>query len=134
MIEQWYMANIEMLARIYGQVSYDDAYYTWIKVHLFDLPDVFIQRQTNLLMLTPGFNIDNYLDYNFFVDLNLQRHDGIDPPFIHEYDKYNSLYDYGYARLSFHLDTFIPTQDVISGDNLIGLAKAIYHFLGQAKE
>jgi len=132
MIEKWYMENIMILARIFGQVSYDDSCFEWIRIHRFDLPDVFVQRQTALLILTPGYNIDNHLDYHFFVDLHLRRRDGVPPPFIHEDDKYNRLYDKGYARLSFHLNSFRPTTDVFSGDNLIELTKAVYHFLGQA--
>lgn len=134
MIQSWYLANIAILTRLFGQVSYDDGCYTWVRIHRFDLPPIFIQKQTSLLMLTPGFNIDNYVDYHFYVDQNLERWDGIAPPFIHEDSECNNLYQYGYARLSFHLESFRPTTDVISGDNLLELSKAVYHFLGQTSE
>ena len=61
----------------------------------------------------------------------MSRRDGVEPPFVHENVHCNSLYDEGYARLSFHLTSFRATTDVVSGDNLFELAKAAYHFLGQ---
>lgn len=134
MIEKWYMANIALLVRLFGEVSFDDNCYEWVRIHRFDLPPIFWQEQTSLLILTPGFNIDNHLDYHFFVDRRLERRDGIFPPFIHEDNEYNSLYELNYARLSFHLDSFKPSADVVSGDNLLGLSKAVYHFIGQEPE
>jgi hypothetical protein len=133
MINQWYLINILMLQSIWGAVEYDDNLFTWIKIHHFDLPAVYYQKVSILLFMTPGYNIDNFKDYNFFVDLNLKRRDGVAPPFVHENDEYNNLYYQGYARLSFHLDGFRPTADVVSGDNYLELAKAVYHFLGQDK-
>ena len=131
MIDQWYLANIEILRRIWGFVEYDDESLTWIRILNFELPSVYYQEDTTLLFTTPGYNIENFRDYNFFVDQNLIRLDGIAPPFVHENNECNSLYNHGYARLSFHLKSFRPTPDIVSGDNFLELAKAVYHFLGQ---
>lgn len=133
MIDRWYLANIWMLQRIWELVEYDHDSFTWIRINYFDLPPVFYRKESTLLFLTPGNNIENFKDYHFFVDQDLKRRDGVAPPFVHENDKYNSLYDHGYARLSFHLNSFRPTADVVSGDNFLDLAKAVYHFLGQDK-
>ena len=133
MIDQWYLANIEILRRVWGPVEHDDDSFTWIRINYFDLPPVYYQEESTLLFLTPGYNIENFKDYHFFVDLNLKRRDGVAPPFVHENDGCNSLYNQGYARLSFHLKSFRPTSDVVSGDNFLELAKAVYHFLGQNK-
>ena len=130
MIEQWYLGNIQMLWQVWP-VEYDDGAFTWIKISHFDLPPVYYKDNSTLLFLTPGYNIQNFEDYHFFVDRDLMRQDGIDPPFVHENHECNSLYRYGYARLSFHLKSFRPTTDVVSGDNYLKLAKAVYHFLGQ---
>ncbi len=127
MIERWYLGNIGLLAKIFGQVSYDDSCFTWIKVHGFDLPEIYFQKQTTLLILTPGYNLDNHQSFNFFVNQNMQRKDRIPPPFVHEI-RYNHLRSYGYARLSFHLTSFKPSADIVSGDNLLELLKSIYHF------
>ena len=131
MIDQWYLANIQMLMGIWGAVDYDENALTWIKISKFDLPSVYYQGYSALLFLTPGYNIENFKDYHFFVDQNLRRRDGIAPPFVHENDGCNNLYNHGYARLSFHLKSFRATTDVVSGDNFLELAKAVYHFLGQ---
>jgi hypothetical protein len=131
MIRNWYMANIEILANIFGQIEYDDVSFTWVRIYRFELPQVFYQKSTSLLMITPEDNIDNHESYHFFVNKDLQRLDGIAPPFVHENDQWNNLYHLNWARLSYHLKSFRPTADVVSGDNLFGLAKAVYHFLGQ---
>jgi len=131
MIEQWYLATIQMLRQVWGDVDYDDIYFTWIRIFYFDLPPVYFQEYSDLLILTPGLNIENFQDYHFYVDQNLSRRDGISLPFVHENVHCNNLYNQGYARLSFHLKSFRATTDVVSGDNLFELAKAAYHFLGQ---
>jgi len=133
MIDQWYLVNIEILRRVWGLVEFDDTSFTWIRVNYFNLPPVYYQEESTLLFSTPGNNIENFRDYNFFVDQNLMRRDGVPPPFVHENDRCNNLFNQGYARLSFHLKSFKPTADVVSGDNFLELAKAVYHFLGQNK-
>jgi len=131
MIEQWYLASIEILRRVWGTVEYDDSYFTWIKIIYFDLPSVYFQEDSALLFITPGLNIENFQDYHFYVDQNLSRRDGVAPPFVHENNECNNLYNHGYARLSFHLKSFKATTDVVTGDNFFKLAKAVYHFLDQ---
>ena len=134
MIEQWYWMCLQLLSQVWGEIQYDDGAFTWVRIVYFDLPPVYHLSETSLLMTTPGYNIENYMDYHFFVDQRLTRIDGSKPPFVHEDDHCNNLYSHGYARLSFHLESFRPTQDVVSGDNLFELAKSVYHFLGQEVE
>lgn len=132
MIEHWYLTNIQMLMNLWGTVDYDDTSFTWIRIFNFDLPPIFCQSETVLLFLTPGYNIENYNDYHFFVDMALKRQDGSAPPFVHENNGYNNLHNHGYARLSFHLKSFRPSTDVVSAHNFLELAKAVYHFLGRS--
>ena len=131
MIEQWYLANIQILRQIWGLVEFDDSYFNWMRIKYFVLPSVYFQEYSDLLLVTPGLNIENFQDYHFYVDQNLSRRDGVAPPFVHENNGCNNLYDQGYARLSFHLTSFRATTDVVSGDNFLELAKAVHLFLGQ---
>lgn len=131
MIEQWYLANIQMLMGTWGSVEYDDDEFSWLRINYFVLPAVYFQEYSSLLFVTPGYNLDNFQDYHFYVDPDLSRRDGVAPPFVHENHECNNLYDEGYARLSFHLTSFRATNDVVSGDNFLELAKAVHLFLAQ---
>jgi hypothetical protein len=130
-IRDWYEQNIVMLANFYENVSYDDNQFTWVLIDSIDLPEVYYGRCTPLLIITPGANIQNYEDYNFYINQDLRRIDGNLPPFVHETDSYNNLYSHGFARLSFHLERFDPRPVAFEGDNLLTLVKSVYHFLGK---
>lgn len=133
MIKRWYEINIAMLCNYYGQVSYDDSNYSWIRVHRFNLPPVFIKSHTALLIRTPGENIENYDDYDFYLDKELKRIDKKPTDHIYDPSGYNNLSDKNYARLSLHLKNFKPALDVISGENLLDICEVVYNHLGQRK-
>jgi hypothetical protein len=132
MIQRWYDMNIELLLRIYSQVEYDNERYTWVLIYDVDLPPIYFQTYTNLLITTPGLNIEHHNNYNFYVDKDLYRTDGSCLKFLHNTAEYNPYSHMGYARLSYHLTSFRPSfHNIMSGDNLLQLVKATYHFIGK---
>jgi hypothetical protein len=133
MIQRWYEINITMLCRCYGQVSYDDLNFSWIKVHSFKLPPVFTKSYTALLISTPGQNIENYNGYDFYLDKELERKDNQPMDHIFGRSGYNDLSHKNHARLSLHLKSFRPALDVISGENLLDMCEVVYSHLGQRK-
>ena len=131
MVQQWYQTNIQLLTRLYNRVDYDNIEYKWVLVWDVDLPPIFYQSHTNLLITTPGANIELHKNYNFYVDKNLTRKDGIKSQFLHE-TEWNPYRDMGYARLSYHLNSFNPAFfNIMEGDTLLGLVKTTYHFIGK---
>jgi len=133
MIARWYSANIEMLKRAFGTVTYDNKCFSWILIHVFPLPPMYNKEFTALLIETPGNNIENYTDYNFYADRGLRRPDISGFEHIFDENGYNNYADKGYSRLSLHLHSFNPNLDVISGDNLIDICQTVYHFFALKK-
>ena len=131
MIANWYGANAAMLQRLFGNVSYDDQCFTWVRIQNFTLPPVYNQYSTALLIRTPGYNIENHVDYHFYLNKVLQRTDGVNMTHYFDDASYNDLSRLGYARLSYHLRTFRPTMDLVSGDNLVDICQGVYNFLAQ---
>ncbi len=133
MIDEWYVTNIRMLERLFGRVSYDDQSFEWILVHRLKLPPFYNKKYTALLITTPGFNITNHNDYDFYIDKKLQRNDIAASEFIFDGSGYNPLSHKNFARLCFNLKSFCPASDVLNGDNIIDLCQSVYNFLAQRK-
>jgi len=131
MIANWYAANIAMLQRIFGTVAYDDQCFTWVRIQNFILPPVYNQYSTSLLIRTPGYNLENHQGYQFYLNKVLRRTDGVSWTHYFDDHNYNDLADRNYARLSYHLRSFRPTMDLVSGDNLVDICQGVYNFLAQ---
>ena len=131
MIRHWYETNLRKLSEIFGGVSYDRNGFNWIMIRSFPLPPTFHQSSSALLIVTPGFNIENYDSYKFYLDLDLTRRCHDREKHLFKNNSYNDLYEQKWSRLSFHLKQFRPTADVYGGDNLIHMVQSIYNFLGQ---
>ena len=129
-IAHWYYYNVIALARIYVNISYDEEFYSWILINSFPLPSNFKQSDTALLIRTPGYNIENYFDYHFYMDLELERYDGRHVNHLFENSSYNDFYNLKYSKLSFHLFSFKPAIPISKGDTLIDVCRALYNFLG----
>lgn len=130
-IRNWYMLNVQMLQRLFDQISIDDIAFQWVLIHRFPLPSIFDQYESALLIRTPGVNIENYAAYDFYLNMNLSRKDLNRFRHIFDVDPYNDLSHKGYSKLSFHLTSFTPAYDVLSGDTLVDIVQAIYNFLAQ---
>lgn len=132
--ERWFAGQLALLSKLPWRFEFDDSGCSWVRVLDFDLPKrVYVDKYTNLLLLIPFPNIENASGYSFYTNRFLARYDNA--RFHHIFDNagYNDLHGQGYARLSFHLNSFRPTADIISGDNLVDLLEAVYHFLAQKK-
>ena len=130
---RWFMANIVMLQRALGPITYDDVAYRWFRVERMPLPPIFCKREAKLLTKVPYPNLSHADGYNFYSDQYLSRRDGAIFHHVKEQVDWNDEADLGYARVSFHLTSFNPSPDVFSGDNFIDLVESIYNFLGQEK-
>ena len=132
-IAQWYLENLDILNQMYGKVRiYQD--FSQIMIENFDLPPVFNNSFSTLLMLTPGKDIANHAAFQFFLDRDLKRVDGRSTSHLFtDNGEYNYLYQNGFSRLSFHLNHFKPTVDIWTGDNFMSICKGIYYFLGDEK-
>ncbi len=131
MIVPWYQKNIQMLERLFGPVSYDGMAYNWVLIHSLALPPTFHQHQSNFLIKTPGADIENHKAYDFYMNKYLTRLDGRERVHLFNDDWYNDLRENNFARLSFHLRSFRPTPDVVSGDTLADIVQAAYNFLAE---
>ena len=133
MIRRWYDANIEMLRRLYGAISYDEQSFSWIKIHNFKLPPFYNQIYTSLLITTPCENIENYSSYDFYINKGLKRKGSRAVNHIFDEAGYNNLSHKNYARLSLHLDSFKPSLDLINGENIVDICQVVYNHLAQKK-
>jgi len=131
MIVPWYQKNIQMLERLFGRVSFDDVAYRWVLIHSLALPPTFHQHQSVLMIKTPGADIENHQAYDFYLDKHLTRLDGNEWAHLISGPPYNDMHQNGFDRLSFHLKTFRPTPDLISGDTLVDIVQSTYNFLAE---
>lgn len=129
MIEQWYWINVTMLREIFGQVDFDDIAFLWIYIPDFDLPPIYQREKTKLLITTPGTAIENCHGYSFYAEPELRRRDEAEGVHLIYESGYNDLKYAGFARLSFHLENFRPTADVISGDTIVDIVQAVHNFM-----
>ena len=132
LVYNWYLTNVSLLQRIYGKVTYAGDL-SWILIWNYDLPPVFNQTHSSLLVATPREDISNHEGYAYFLNQHLYRIDRKPTNHLYEDSGYNYLAPKGYSRLSYHPSTFRPTSDVASGDNLVSICKAIYYFLGDER-
>lgn len=130
--EEWYYQNLCLLdSHELGEIFYDDISYTWIKVTLFPLPDMFNKECSALLIDTPGDAIEKYDAYSFFMDQDLERNDGKECIHLIDQDNYNPWSESGWTRLSFHLEAFDPCLRAEDGDTYLDILQALYNFLGK---
>lgn len=133
MIYSWYSMNVEMLRRLFPDVEYDDVNFSFIRIRDFPLPPgTFLQSSTNFLIVPPGRNIELHSAYKFYLNKGLIRTVSDSENHLFEEADYNDLRHLGWARFSFHLESFRPTWDVISGDTLIDVTQAAYNYLASA--
>lgn len=130
MISLWYSMNVEMLRRLFPDVGYDDVNFSFIRIRNFPLPSsTFRQSSTNFLIMSPGQNIELHSAYKFYLNKGLIRTVLDSTNHIFDEPGYNDLSHLGWARFSFHLESFRPTWDVISGDTLLDVTQSAYNYL-----
>jgi len=128
---QWYLFCIRELRQYFGALYIDDIAFNWLQIIDFPLPNTFLQSSSTLLLKIPGENIENHYDYDFYMDLNLNRMDGQQTKHLIDRSGYNPYHNRGYCRLSYHLQSFNPTLPICNGDTLLDICQSLYLFLGQ---
>jgi len=133
-LKNWYHTNFAMMERLFKSPIILGNNYRWVRIERFLLPPMFLPGSTKLLIVLPGLQgIENPASFNFYITRNLRRTDGVLMEHYFQDSFYNDLRNKGYARLSFHLKSWDPRLDVISGDNLVDICQALYNFLAQKK-
>ena len=132
MIFNWYAINAHLLQKIYGQVT-NCRNFSWILIWDYILPPVFNQTHSSLLITTPIENLTNFDGFGYYLNQRLHRIDNKPTNRLFDHQAYNNFSQKGYSRLSYHLKSFRPSNDVVSGDNLVSICKAIYYFLGDER-
>jgi len=130
-IYKWYLDNAKELYHYFGKILFDDSALTWLSIQNFPLPHTFRQKGSVLLITTPGVNIENHAEYNFFMALNLQRLDGLQKKHLIDRESYNPYKSLRYCRLSYHLKAFNPSYPIEHGDRLLDACQSLYHFLAR---
>lgn len=131
-VESWYNLNFQMLQLAYSGVWLEiepDAY-EWIRIHNFPLPDSFEQQATRLLVLLPGLTKPiGMMPRHYYANQNLRLKSGRRPRNVFDTRAQHGAPDLshlGYAYLCVIPTRWQPTQDVVSGDNLVTIVNLIY--------
>ena len=130
-IYQWYLDNAKELFHYFGKILIDDSVLSWLLIENFPLPHTFHQKDSVLLVTTPGINIENHAGYDFFMTLNLSRLDGKQETHLIDREGYNPYKSQGYCRLSYHLKAFNPSYPIEHGDRLLDACQSLFHFLAR---
>jgi hypothetical protein len=98
LIHKWYLDNANELYRYFGKILLDDSGLLWLSIQSFPLPHTFQQRNSVLLIKTPGVNIENHTGYDFFMDLNLKRLDDQQEKHLIDRESYNPFLSLGCTK------------------------------------
>ena len=128
---RWYFYCIRELHQHFRFIYIDDIAFDWLQIIDFPLPNTFFQSSSTLLLKLPGENIENHYDYDFYMDLDLNRMDGQQTKHLIDGIGYNLYQNQGYCRLSYHLQNFNPTLPINNGDTLLDICQSLYHFLSK---
>jgi hypothetical protein len=120
-----------MLERIYGQISYDDLGFFWIRIKKFKLPPGYNKVYSSLLIRTPGGKIKNYKDYRFYLDKNLGRTADRATDCIYNPPEFDDLRAKGWARLPLVIKNPDSTSEPVSGGCLVNICQTVYKVLSQ---
>jgi len=130
LIAGWYFDCVRQLSNNYGRIEYDHEEFEWVGIYEYRLPRTFREKTSRLLIVTPKMDIDLPGGYHFYLDHTV--HLACQPKNNHLYknDSYNDRHEDGFARVSFHLESFMPAIPMDYGDTLLDICIALYTFLG----
>lgn len=110
--------EVALLRRWFDRVDYDDVARHWVLLHRYRLPPGFNRRTTPILLLIPA-DYPQVPPDGVFIDrgLNIPGH------YFQDTGPRNPFGDKDWAWLCAHLrrQSWRPTPDVVSGDNLATL-------------
>ncbi len=131
-LKMWHIRNIKIAASLFPEVVYDSDF-SRIVIERFPLPDGFKKNYTELVIKWQGIHGDifNIVPDNFYVDKDIKLRDGDTPSHIYKNEPFNDRWP-DYARVSWHLKTWKPSADVISGHNIMTILEGLYSFFKNA--
>lgn len=113
---------------LFPNLSYSNTY-DWILIDSFPLPYGFNMNDTPLLIVWQGISGDIFhcKPDNYYVDREIKLRNGKTPPHIFKDHSFNDLWP-RYARVSWHIDNWEPSPNVISGHNILSILEGLYTF------
>lgn len=131
----WIDQCMLMIAERYGfdRVIYDRRSYKWFEVFDFPLSEWWRQPSTTLFVkLPPVGNILIYPPDYVYVDQGLRTLSGLMVGHYYEDGEgFNDMAHEGWARLSLHMESWRPSPDVVSGNNLLDLVELVYYRMSE---
>lgn len=130
-IINWYRGNIELLKLVYpdSDIDFDREDYSWVVLWDFVLPKNWRPRKSALLIQLPGIRGPiNSPPKSFYLDKGLRSTSGRTPGHYFETRHGDPIIQKkGYAWYCLFIKSWIPTADIISGDNLATVVDIIYN-------
>lgn len=135
---EWLIRNILLLQSALPDcdIEFDGDDGTWVRIEHFPLPNNFQQQQTDLLLILPGIHQPLATPpRSFYIDKNLKSSaTGFTPAHIFEQGSVHGwadLANQGYANFCLILHQWNPTQDIVTGDNLLTVVNTIFEHLSE---
>lgn len=127
-VATWIMANILLLRDEFGRVDCDTTF-DWILIHRFPLPAGRFNKATTAVFLRlPGEYLNNPDGFEFYIDKDIKAVDGRPMDHIFADCGYNDLFRKGYAKCSFHIQTFRADPVTGEGMDLMDVMRSLFYF------
>ena len=125
----WHFRNIQLGKCFFPSLKHAPDF-SWIMIPNFPLSSIWNKRSTPLLIIQPGLNGDifNCCPDNFFCDKGLRYANGDCDSHILESSCWNNYAEKNWARISWHINHWKPSRDVISGHNLLSILEGLNSF------
>lgn len=127
-MKTWLIKNIFLAKCLFPDLQFGPSL-EWILLKNFPLPSGWFNRLTSLLIVWQGINGDIFhvKPNNFYVDIGLRLIDGSEPSHIFEDSSFNDLWPH-WARASWHIESWKPSKDVVSGHNILSIFNGLDEF------
>lgn len=120
------LIEIRLLMRRFGEVDYEERFFSWLVVRRFPLPRGFRPRNTNLLLWIPEL-YPLIPPCSFAVSSELKK-EGVDITSLNNLKPYE-FFGWAYFQLPLQSNSWRPRYNISSNDNLLTLMNQIYEFL-----
>lgn len=126
---QWNYLNIQLGKCLFPELIHSPDF-SWIMIPEFPLSALWNSYSTPLLIVQPGLNGDifNCKPDHFYCDIRLRLANGDKHEHIFHGNTWNNLHNNGWARISWHIQNWKPSPDIIASHNLVSLLEGLDKF------
>lgn len=136
-IVDWYVKNFILLENVFQgdhSIDYDDGAYSWFLIRDMEMPSNFEQRVSDLLLTFRGISEFTNQDYfysddswdsdsafipdSFYLDKGLKNKYGRTPSRLGHFTQ-KKIKKKGYERYCLSMKFWVPSSDIVSGDNFL---------------